>query len=138
MMTIGQAIVDAIIGHARADHPRIACGLVAGPAGSDRPERFIPMVNAEDSSVYWQFDTGQQLEVYRALEARGEEPIIVYRSYPESEAYPSKMDVRFADPDVHHVFVSTRDPDNIEIRSFRIEDGQVHEEPIAIVPVFGV
>jgi len=32
---------DAIVAHAKKDHPDEACGIVAGPEGSDRPERFI-------------------------------------------------------------------------------------------------
>ena len=40
------AIHDAIVAHARRDHPDEACGVVAGPAGSDRPERLVQMLNA--------------------------------------------------------------------------------------------
>ena len=34
-------LVDAMVAHARADHPDEACGVIAGPEGSDRPERFV-------------------------------------------------------------------------------------------------
>ena len=51
MLTIRQDLVDAMVAHARADHPDEACGVIAGPAGSDRPERFIPMVNAARSPL---------------------------------------------------------------------------------------
>ena len=46
MLTIRRELVEAMIAHARADHPDEACGVIAGPEGTDRPERFIPMVNA--------------------------------------------------------------------------------------------
>src|SRR5262245_14535176 len=46
VLTIDQATHDLIVAHARADHPDEACGVVAGPAGSDRPERYVAMVNA--------------------------------------------------------------------------------------------
>ena len=36
-------IRDGILAHARRDHPDEACGVVAGPAGSDRPVRLIEM-----------------------------------------------------------------------------------------------
>ncbi len=45
MLTISRELADKIIAHARADHPDEACGVIAGPAGSDRPERFIAMDN---------------------------------------------------------------------------------------------
>ena len=37
VLAIDQATYDAIVAHARRDHPDEACGVVAGPAGSDRP-----------------------------------------------------------------------------------------------------
>ena len=46
MLTIDRATRDAIIEHARRDHPEEACGVVAGAEGSDTPTRFVPMVNA--------------------------------------------------------------------------------------------
>ena len=42
MLELPQAMVDAIVAHARRDHPDEACGIVAGPEGSDRPERLEP------------------------------------------------------------------------------------------------
>lgn len=43
MLTIDRATYDAIVAHARADHPDECCGVVAGPVGSDRPERYVQM-----------------------------------------------------------------------------------------------
>ena len=52
MLRISHSLVDAIIAHARADHPDEACGVIAGPAGSDTPTRFIPMINAARSPTF--------------------------------------------------------------------------------------
>ena len=49
MLTIDRATYDAIVAHAKRDHPDEACGIVAGPEGSDRPERLVEMVNAAGS-----------------------------------------------------------------------------------------
>src|SRR4051812_1416270 len=46
VLTLAQETYDAIVAHAKRDHPDEACGVVAGPEGSDRAERFVPMVNA--------------------------------------------------------------------------------------------
>ena len=37
---IPATMLQALIDHARAGVPNEACGVVAGPEGSDRPERF--------------------------------------------------------------------------------------------------
>ena len=135
MLTIDAATRDAIIAHARADHPDEACGVVAGPAGSDRPERFIPMVNAARSTTFYEFDSMDLLKLYREMDDRDEVPVIVYHSHTATEAYPSRTDISYAsEPDAHYVLVSTRDPDTVEFRSFRIVDGEVTEEPVTVIP----
>jgi proteasome lid subunit RPN8/RPN11 len=134
VLTIDQATYDAIVAHARADHPDEACGVVAGPAGSDRPERFIPMANAARSPTFYEFDSMDLLKLYREMEARDEVPVVVYHSHTATEAYPSRTDVALAaEPDAHYVLVSTREPDVTEFRSFRIVDGAVTEEPVRVI-----
>jgi proteasome lid subunit RPN8/RPN11 len=134
MLTIPRALYDKIVAHARADHPDEACGVIAGPAGSDRPERFIKMDNAERSPTFYRFDSGEQLKVWRALEDADEVPVVIYHSHTATEAYPSRTDISYAsEPDAHYVLVSTRDPDVHELRSYRIVDDVVTEEPVKIV-----
>jgi len=41
MLTLDRQVADAIVAHARRDHPDEACGLVAGPEGTGRAERVI-------------------------------------------------------------------------------------------------
>ena len=135
MLEIDQAHIDAVIAHARRDHPDEACGVIAGPLGSDRPERFIPMVNAARSPTFYEFDSMDLLKLYREMDARDEEPIVVYHSHTATEAYPSRTDISYAsEPNAHYLLVSTRDPDSAEVRSFRIVDGVVTEEEVTIVP----
>jgi proteasome lid subunit RPN8/RPN11 len=135
VLTIGQDVVDAIVAHARRDHPDEACGIVAGPVGSDRPERFVPMINAARSPTFYEFDSTDLLRLYRDLEARDEEPVVVYHSHTATEAAPSRTDVTYAsEPGAHYLVVSTRDPDRDEVRSFRIVDGEVTEEELRVIP----
>jgi proteasome lid subunit RPN8/RPN11 len=108
--------------------------VIAGPGGSDRPERFIAMLNAERSPTFYRFDSGEQLKVWREMEDADEVPVIIYHSHTATEAYPSRTDISYAsEPDAHYVLVSTRDPDEHEVRSYRIVDGAVTEEPVKIV-----
>lgn len=134
MLTIRADLVDAMVAHARADHPDEACGILAGSEDSDRPERHIAMVNAERSPTFYRFDSAEQLRVWRALENAGEAPIVIYHSHTATEAYPSRTDIALAgEPDAHYVLVSTCDPDRHELRSYRIVDGVVTEEPVTVV-----
>ncbi|TCJ89476.1 Mov34/MPN/PAD-1 family protein [Nocardia alba] len=134
MLVIRADLVDAMVAHARADHPDEACGIIAGPEGSDRPERFVAMVNAERSPTFYRFDSGEQLRVWRAMDDADEVPVVVYHSHTATEAYPSRTDISYAaEPDAHYVLVSTRDPQTHELRSYRIVDGEVTEEPVRIV-----
>lgn len=138
MLRIRRTHVDSLLAHARADHPDEACGVIAGPAGSDRPERFIPMVNAARSPTFYEFDSADLLALYREMDARDEEPVVIYHSHTATEAYPSRTDIAYAsEPQAHYVLVSTRDCGSgdgpYELRSFRITDGEVHEEPIEIL-----
>ncbi|HEX7106284.1 MAG TPA: M67 family metallopeptidase [Acidothermaceae bacterium] len=135
MLVIDQETYDAIVAHARRDHPDEACGVVAGPAGSDRPARFIPMVNAARSPTFYEFDTHDLLALYREMDDRDEEPVIIYHSHTATQAYPSRTDVSYAsEPGAHYVLVSTREPATVEFRSFRIVDGSVTEEEVMVVP----
>jgi proteasome lid subunit RPN8/RPN11 len=128
-----RSLIDAIIAHARRDHPDEACGVVAGAAGSDIPVRHIPMDNAARSMTFYEFDSMQQLRVWREMDDRGEEPVVIYHSHTATEAYPSRTDISFAgEPDAHYLLVSTRLREAEEIRSFRIVDGVVTEEPVEI------
>ncbi len=134
MLVIRRDLVDAMVAHARRDHPDEACGVIAGPYGSDRPERFIEMENAERSPTFYRFDAAEQLKVWREMDANDEVPVVVYHSHTATEAYPSRTDISFAgEPDAHYVLVSTRDPIEHEVRSYRIVDGVVTEEPVKII-----
>ena len=134
MLRIEKAIYDAIIAHARADHPDEACGVVAGTVGTDRPVRFIPMINAERSPTFYRFDSLEQLKVWREMDVKNEEPVVIYHSHTATEAYPSRTDISYAtEPTAHYVLVATRHPDHADFRSFRIVDGEVNEEEVAVV-----
>jgi [CysO sulfur-carrier protein]-S-L-cysteine hydrolase len=139
MLTISRALIDQIVAHARVDHPDEACGVIAGPAGSDRPERFIAMLNADRSPTFYRFDSMEQLRVWREMDDRDEEPVVIYHSHTATQAYPSRTDISYAsEPGAHYLLVSTREPDSEEIRSFRIVDGVVTEEDLRVLAADGM
>jgi proteasome lid subunit RPN8/RPN11 len=134
VLRISKDLYDKIVAHARADHPDEACGIVAGPAGSDRPERFIPMTNAARSPTFYEFDSAEQFQVWKEMDDHDEEPVVLYHSHTATEAYPSRTDVAYAsEPGAHYVLVSTRDEHETEFRSYRIDNGNITEEPVTVV-----
>ncbi|MET8470491.1 M67 family metallopeptidase [Streptomyces sp. NPDC006422] len=136
MLKISQTLVDQIVEHARKDHPDEACGVIAGPVGEGRPERFIPMLNAARSPTFYEFDSGDLLKLYREMDDRDEEPVVIYHSHTATEAYPSRTDVTYAnEPNAHYVLVSTADTDDagpFQFRSFRIVEGEITEEEVQV------
>ena len=138
MLDITRELVDQIVRHARADHPDEACGVIAGPVGSGKPERFIAMTNAARSPTFYEFDSADLLKLYREMDERDEEPVVIYHSHTATEAYPSRTDISLAaEPGAHYVLVSTRqtgaDEGPYEFRSFRIVDGVVTEETVNLI-----
>jgi len=137
MLSISQELVDALVAHARADHPDEACGVIAGAAGSDSPTRHIPMINAARSTTFYEFESSDLLKLYRELDTNDEDPVVIYHSHTATEAYPSRTDISYAsEPFAHYVLISTRETGNAdgpyEFRSFRIVDGVVTEEEVVI------
>ncbi len=138
MLTIDRATYDAIVAHAKRDHPVEACGIVAGPAGTGRPERLVPLVNAAGSPTFYELDPADLLRLYQEMDERDEEPVVVYHSHTATEAYPSRTDIGLAaEPGAHYVLVSTREHGSasgpVELRSYRIVDGEVTEEDVRVV-----
>ena len=137
VLTIDPAHVDAIIAHARRDHPDEACGVIVGPEGSDHPARLVAMTNADRSPTFFRWDPAEQFALYQEMDRNDEEIVVVYHSHTATDAYPSRTDVSLAsEPQAHYVLVSTAESGADEgpapVRSYRIVDGVVTEEEIAL------
>ncbi|MGI9155747.1 MAG: Mov34/MPN/PAD-1 family protein [Marmoricola sp.] len=138
MLRLDRTTYNAIVAHAKRDHPDEACGIVAGPEGSDQPTRLVEMVNAAGSPTFYEFDSTDLLQLYKEMDTRDEEPVVVYHSHTATEAYPSRTDISLAqEPNAHYVLVSTREHGNsqgtVEFRSYRVVDGEVTEETVDII-----
>jgi proteasome lid subunit RPN8/RPN11 len=125
---------DAMVAHARRDHPDEACGVITGIGGA--PARFLEMENAARSPTFYEFDSAALLALYREMDDRDEEPFVIYHSHTATEAYPSRTDISYAsEPGAHYVLVSTREElgTSAEVRSYTIVDGEVTEEPVSVL-----
>ena len=136
MLEMSEAMQHAMVAHAIDGLPHEACGLFAGRPGSDRIERFFPMRNAAESREIYVLDGLEMMDVERTADEAGLLVMGVMHSHTHTTNYPSPTDIADAarfDPfgTWHFVIVSLRHPEP-SLRSFRILDGQVTEEPVAI------
>jgi len=135
-LEISRTIVDAILEQSRAEYPDECCGVILGPIGRDQALRYKPMINAAHSPTFYEFDPKDLLALYREVDDKDEEIVVIYHSHTETEAYPSRTDIAYAgEPGAHYVLVSTRKEiaPSTEFRSYRIIDGVVSEEPVTIL-----
>ena len=132
MLHLPRALVDQVLAHARRDHPDECCGIIAGARGA--ATRVFEMENAERSPTGFTFDSAEWLRVYRDVDDADEDLLVVYHSHTATEAYPSRTDILWSRTTgfTYWLLVSTRDPDLDEVRCYRITDGDVVEEELAI------
>ena len=135
MLQLTTSTYAEMVGHAYDGLPDEACGLFAGtpnPAHATA-DVFYACRNAAESSRVYTVDPGDHLRADRDAEANGRELLGVMHSHTHTDAYPSPTDVEQApDPGWHYVIVSLRDGAPV-LRSYRIQDGNIAEEPVVVL-----
>jgi len=126
-----------LVAHLHDGLPDEGCGLLGGlpdhGEGVAAAQRFYPSPNVAASSRVYTIDPKVHLRADRDAEDRGTEIIGVVHSHTHTEPYPSPTDVAQApDPAWHYVIVSFRQGPPV-LRSYRIVDGAIAEEPVALV-----
>lgn len=133
VLRLPRPVLDQIIAAAYDCYPEEACGLIAGPPSDDAATHFYGCRNAAESARVYTLDPHDHLRAERDADDRGWEINGVVHSHTHSEPYPSPTDVAQApDPAWHYVIVSLK-RDAPEVRSYRIADGTISEEPISVV-----
>lgn len=124
-----------MLAHAYDGLPDEACGLMVGSLGDGETadcSRFEPCRNAAESSRIYSIDGRDFMRVERAADDDGLAIVGVMHSHTHTEPYPSVTDVAQApDPAWHYVIVSLRDELPM-LRSYRIIDGGIAEEPVIV------
>ena len=132
VLHLTRAAWTQMVAHAYDGQPDEACGLLAGPPGTNRVTAFYPCRNAAESSRIYTIDPKDHLRADRDAEGRGLEINGVVHSHTHTDAYPSPTDVEQAPvPTWHYVIVSMRQEAPVT-RSYRIVDGGITEEPVAL------
>jgi len=121
-----------MLGHAYDCLPEEACGLLAGDPAQRSAPVFYPCRNEAQSARVYTLDPRDHLRADRDAESRGIELLGVMHSHTHTAAYPSPTDVEQApDPAWSYVIVSLAGPEPV-LRSFRIIDGEITEEPVSV------
>jgi proteasome lid subunit RPN8/RPN11 len=121
-----------MVGHCYDGLPLEACGLIGGEPAQGKAMVCYPANNTANSARIYTVDPLDHLRADRDAEKRGLEIIGVFHSHTHTDAYPSPTDVAQApDPGWHYVLVSLRDTAPV-VRSYRIVDGKIAEEPVVL------
>jgi len=132
MLHLNKETMAGIVAHARGELPFEACGYLAEKDGVART--FLAMANTDKAADHFSMDPAEQFAAIKAMRAGGETLRAVYHSHPETPARPSAEDIRLAfDPQVSYVIISLADPENVEVKSYRIVNGEVFPEGITTI-----
>lgn len=120
-----------MIAHVIRALPHEGCGLLLGTSEGVVSE-IVPSNNVAQSARVYEIDPSILLRSYRTAESRGEDVVGCFHSHTHTDAFPSPTDIAQApDPTWHYVVVSLRAVPPV-VRSYRIVDGEVTEEPVTI------
>lgn len=154
MLVLWGSVYHEIVAGCLDAWPLEACGLIAGPGtgngapmpgpegrrhpapggdgSADTAVVCYPAINTARSSRVYTVAPQDLLRADRHAEDAGMEILGVWHSHTHTDAWPSPTDVAQApDPQWHYVVVSLRDVHPV-VRSYRITDGRIEEEPLAL------
>lgn len=118
-LTLGPAVVEAILRHVRVELPREAVGLL----GADQAGRVVvaePLPNIARSPRAFLADPIAQFRAEQRLAACGLAACAVYHSHPEGSAAPSPSDHELADRRLVHLIVGiSEDGNGAVFRAYR-------------------
>lgn len=118
--------------HGISGLPHESCGLLVSSAGDGVIDKFVPCVNAADSSRVYSIAPAEWLKIERECDAAGESIVGVMHSHTHTEPYPSATDIEQApDPTWHYVIVSYRDSVG-SLRAFCLGAASVIELPVVV------
>jgi proteasome lid subunit RPN8/RPN11 len=101
MLSLTQAVVDAIQAHGEAAYPNEGVGLLLGRATGDEKtaEAILPLANtwpAEEQFHRYQVSGEDMLTAEREAARQGREVLGFFHSHPDHPAEPSRFDHEWA------------------------------------------
>jgi proteasome lid subunit RPN8/RPN11 len=135
---IRQAVVDAIVAHARRDSPNECCGLLLGKEGE--VTAAVPITNvAADPRRRYELSPAEhiaQIKQGRERSSSGStiDVVGVYHSHPHTRAEPSPTDLREAWPNFVYVIAGpVVESNDVPVRGFFLEETILNEVELVVV-----
>lgn len=124
-VAIPAAVRDSMVAHSLQELPNECCGLLLGRHAI---ERAVPMRSIPASPDAYYMDPEQQVAVFTAMQAAGEQLLGIYHSHPAGPREPSGMDLQLAfHPDALYCIISLADPGRPVLAAYRLGSGQFEE-----------
>ncbi len=115
----------------RAELPNEACGLLAG-TGQRITDCYV-LTNADASPDHYSMIPDEQFAAVRDIRKRGLRLLGIWHSHPGAPACFSDEDLRLAyTPEIAYVIFSPVDPEDPEIRGYRVENGTPREIRVTV------
>ena len=124
-INMSQNIIDQLIHHATQELPNECCGYITGIDSNCLT--IYEMTNVDQSPVHFSFDPKEQFSVIKESRKKGEVPLVVYHSHPESAAILSNEDLRLLkDPEMVYAIISLAQ-DEPEIKAYKIINNSIKD-----------
>ena len=128
---VPHAILESLRAHRDRDLPFECCGLLLGHAGEIASA--VAAVNELASPTRYRIAPADHFAAVRTARAQGLDVVGAYHSHPCSAAVPSATDLTDAQSDLLYVIIGADATAGLELRAWRIVDGNFRE--ITLVPV---
>jgi proteasome lid subunit RPN8/RPN11 len=130
-ISISEAVVAAMIAHARDEAPRECCGLLVGEVGEI--DEAVRTTNLETGTTRYLIDPAQHFATIKRLRGTPKDVIGAYHSHPGSPAKPSPTDLaEAAGEGFLYVIVSLAEPERPDVRGYTIRNGESREVPLRV------
>jgi proteasome lid subunit RPN8/RPN11 len=128
---------DEIYTHGREEYPRECMGMIGGIG--DELIDLYRMVNTSEIDKAYADDPIENIEVGEKMDARGQLPLVIYHSHPDTAAYFSETDEQVARDGlwgpIVYIIASIKPDAEPYMKAFRIpsDDAPVEDVDIEIV-----
>lgn len=131
-LSLPRTVVNRMLAHAQQNPEQEICGLISRAANQSLC--YLPIANrAVDSKHRYQMDEKQLIDSMRALRDNDEELLAIVHSHPSASAQASALDIEQANyPEAYYLIISLNTRGVLEMRAWRISDGNVSEVKVYI------
>lgn len=138
MVSIPLPIYEAMLAHLRACYPHEGCGVLAGDGMTPLATRHFPAQNAAETPETFSIIAPQELiRIWNVIDGGDEVVLAYYHSHPQTPAYPSPRDIRYAQgwPGSYSIIVSFAEYEDPVVRVFLIVGEEVRAVTLDVLHV---